>query len=131
MNILIILVLVFKGDSSLASFSLWSSFATRVTRKNESARSCKIDWRCPLTLSRIVDSHDPSGPNNGLRSQLGSHGSYMNACVYWLKQSAIGPTRHGHVVQPRSVRGRWLVVADRWRMLFRSLSFLLPYLCYK
>lgn len=35
-----------------------------------------------LPFDPVAGSHGPSGPDNGLRSQLGSHGSYMNACVY-------------------------------------------------
>lgn len=53
--------------------------------------------RCPLTPWRA--SHGPSGPGNGLRSQLGSHGSYMNACVQaetngdWPVCHAVGSLR--------------------------------------
>lgn len=72
-----------------------------VEPKNESAPSCKIGRRCPLTPSVGRQAGQPAsqpatGPSgsamvsNGECSQLGSHGSYMNACMR-PETPAIGP----------------------------------------
>ena len=94
-----------------------------VSSENESAYSVQNGLTLAGLWPNLADSGDSSGSNRrATGSQLGSHGSYMNACVIcWLKRSTIGPD--GHVVQPRFVCGRYGGHRLMERMPFRPLLF--------
>lgn len=78
---------------SLCAFLLFL-FVIRAGRGVEKRKCAFMQNRptcCPLTSSASRPTTSPSGSwmaSNGERSQLGSHGSYMNACM-WLETLAM------------------------------------------
>lgn len=58
--------------------------------KNESTSSWKIDYRAASWPHRPATVCLAPTTDHAERSQLGSHGSYMNACMCGLKRGTIG-----------------------------------------